>query len=81
MDHITNNTHLKIQNAKNIKNLFQNVLNKLEEEQWIRNYINEETAFTRKRILTSSVVVKLLFARVFLSLSCFLCFQLSTIEF
>lgn len=78
MDHITNNTHLKIQNAKNIKNLFQNVLNKLEEEQWIRNYINEETAFTRKRILTSSVVVKLLFARVFLSLSCFLCFQFSS---
>lgn len=61
--------------VKNIKLLFKDLLNHLENKEFLKQYVTKETSFIRKRKLSLSNISKLLFAKSFLSLTAFLCLQ------
>lgn len=77
MNHNTSYKTLKDLNQKNLILLFQKILSLLDDSSFLKKYILKHNAFTRNRKLPLSTTAKLLFAKVFLSLSLFLAIELS----
>lgn len=62
---------------KSIKDIFIKIYDLLSNDDFLYNYVKSNKAFTRSRKLTLTIMVKLLFVRVFTSLTTFLTIELT----
>lgn len=62
---------------KNIKDIFFKIYDLLSDDDFLYNYVKSNKAFTRSRKLTLTIMAKLLFVRVFTSLTTFLAIELT----